>query len=176
MIDTNEKLPKGWKVKILKEVVKYQKGKKPKVLSDSIFNNSVPYLDIHAFEKGVIRQYADIESSNLIDENSIGVVWDGARSGWVTKGQKGAIGSTIAKLTPFEMNVDLLYYFLNSHYQYVNSNARGVGIPHVDPVVFWNLSVPIPPLEEQNRIVAKLDQLFTHLETAKKGIEKIPTL
>ncbi len=42
--------------------------------------------------------------------------------------------------------------------------------------VLNQIDFPLPPLEEQNRIVAKLDQLFAHLETAKKGLEKIPTL
>lgn len=172
---TKEKT-RDWESKKLKDVVKYQKGKKPKILSDTYFENSVPYLDIHAFEKGVVRQYADIESSNLVDETSIGVVWDGARSGWVTKGQKGAIGSTIAKLSPIDIEIDFLYHFLKSNYQFINSNARGVGIPHVDPIVFWNLEIPLPPLPEQQRIVAKLDTFFAHLEQVKQRMEQIPVL
>jgi type I restriction enzyme S subunit len=172
-----KKLPKGWEVSRFKDVVKYQKGKKPKVLKEQEFENSLPYLDIKAFEKNEIRQFADKESSNIIDENSIGIVWDGARSGWVTKGKKGAIGSTIAKLTPVkEVNVDFIFRFLQSKFQEINTNTRGTGIPHVDPDVLWNLIFPLPPLIEQERIVAKLDTLFTHLETAKAGLEKIPVL
>jgi type I restriction enzyme S subunit len=42
--------------------------------------------------------------------------------------------------------------------------------------VLSNLDFPLPSIAEQERIVAKLDTLFTHLETAKAGLEKIPVL
>lgn len=38
------------------------------------------------------------------------------------------------------------------------------------------LKIPLPPLPEQERIVAKLDSIFAHLEVAKQGLEKIPVL
>ncbi|MFN6075467.1 MAG: restriction endonuclease subunit S, partial [Fluviicola sp.] len=39
---------------------------------------------------------------------------------------------------------------------------------------FKSFNVAYPPISEQQRIVAKLDHIFSHLETAKKGLEKIP--
>lgn len=169
-------LPEEWKKSILKDVVKYQKGKKPNVLNDEPFQDSVPYLDIKAFERGVIDRYADISSSNLVDEKSLIIVWDGARSGWVSKGKSGSIGSTLAKLTPINSDVDYLYYFLKSNFNLLNTNTRGTGIPHVDPDVLWNLEIPLPPLSEQQRLVAKLDALFGSLEQLKSRLNTIPQL
>lgn len=159
-----------------KEVVKYQKGKKPKRLEDVEFEDSIPYLDIKAFEKGEIRRYADVESSNIIDSDSVGVVWDGARSGWVTKGQSGAIGSTIAKLTPIHVDVDYLFWFLESNFHELNSNTKGTGIPHVNPEIIWNLKFPLAPLDEQKRISQQLDTIFEKLNQNKARLERIPKL
>lgn len=169
-------LPKNWIETDVQTVVTYQKGKKPKVLKDEPFIGSVPYLDIKAFEKGVVRRYGDIESSNLIEQDSIGIVWDGARSGWVGIGKQGAVGSTIAILNPILVNSYYTYRFLQSKFDYLNTNTRGTGIPHVDPRVLWNIPFPLPPLQEQKRIVAKLDDLFNNLEEVKNRLDIIPKL
>ena len=171
-----ENLPKNWGDLKLNEVVSYKKGKKPKVLEEAVFDGAVPYLDIKAFEKNEIRRYADKESSNLIEKSDIGIVWDGARSGWVSKGKKGAVGSTIAILKPIKIESDFLFRFLQSKFNFLNTNTRGTGIPHVDPKILWNIDFPLPPLAEQQRIVAKLDGLFGHLDSLKQRLEHIPTL
>ncbi|MCD8453784.1 restriction endonuclease subunit S [Tenacibaculum finnmarkense genomovar ulcerans] len=170
------KLPKNWVETKLNELVLSKKGKKPKVLNEVEFEGSVPYLDIKAFEKNEIRRYADVESSNLIKETEIGIVWDGARSGWVSKGKKGAVGSTIAIIKPINTNSDFLYRFLQSKFEYLNSNTRGTGIPHVDPKILWSIDFPLPPLAEQQRIVAKLDTLFGSLDALKIRLNNIPQL
>lgn len=169
-------LPKGWKIQPLKDVVTSMKGKKPKLLSELPFDNSIPYIDIKALEKDLIEQYADIESSKSFSSNDIAVVWDGARCGWVAKAKEGAIGSTICALTPLDIESNYLYYFLLSKYSLVNSKGRGVGIPHIDPTLFWNMEVPIPLPKEQKQIAEKLDKLFGQIESIKKSTEKIPEL
>ena len=169
-------LPKGWKIQPLKDVVTSMKGKKPKLLSELPFDNSIPYIDIKALEKDLIEQYVDIESSKSFSSNDIAVVWDGARCGWVAKAKEGAIGSTICALTPLDIESNYLYYFLLSKYSLVNSKGRGVGIPHIDPTLFWNMEVPIPLPKEQKQIAEKLDKLFGQIESIKKSTEKIPEL
>src|SRR3972149_10243715 len=104
-------LPKGWAIVPLKEIAISIKGKKPKILTDVKTNGTVPYIDIKAFEKGEIRQYADINSSNIACKEDVLVVWDGARSGLVGIGQEGAIGSTILAIRPFEIMPEFLFRF-----------------------------------------------------------------
>ncbi|MCL4484666.1 MAG: restriction endonuclease subunit S [Bacteroidetes bacterium] len=171
-----KELPIGWVETNLDMIVVQKKGKKPLKLEPVEFKNSVPYLDIHALEKGIYRQYAEIKSSNLMDENMIAIVWDGARSGWVSKGKFGAIGSTLAALKPINVDINYVFYYLQSNFSLINTNPRGIGIPHVDPTLLWNLSVPLPPLPEQQRMVAKLDTLFEHLDALKNRLDRIPQL
>mgnify|MGYP001620080045 CR=1 FL=1 len=169
-------LPKGWDIVPLKEIAISIKGKKPKILSGVKTNGSVPYIDIKAFEKGEIRQYADINSSNIAGKEDVLVVWDGARSGLVGIGQEGAIGSTILAIKPFCISPQYLYQFLQTKYEYINTNHRGTGIPHVDSEVFWNIEFPIAPLNEQRRIVAKLERLLHKVDACKERLEKISAI
>jgi type I restriction enzyme, S subunit len=66
-----------------------------------------------------------------------------------------------------------VFYFLQSQYDKINKSPRGIGIPHVDPNVFWNIEIPLPPLPEQERIVAKIEELFTQLDAGVAGLKRI---
>jgi type I restriction enzyme S subunit len=149
-------IPKHWSNVSLKDLVLTQKGKKPLKQSKKIFSDSVPYLDIEAIEKNNITQYADKHSTVLANENDILIVVDGSRSGLTGRGIKGAVGSTIMCLTPLLVNSEFLFFFLRLNYTFFNKNTKGTSIPHLDLELFYNLKVPLPPIEEQARIVAEL--------------------
>lgn len=169
-------MPQGWSSELLVNLVTSQKGKKPDQLKSSMADGFLPYLDILAIEKQVIRQFADITSSRICNEDDVLVVWDGARSGWVGMAKAGAIGSTIMALSPQLIESKYLLYFLNSQFKSINTNTRGTGIPHVDPELFWNIAVPIPPLNEQRRIVAKLEALLSKVDACQQRLARIPVI
>ena len=165
----------GWQSAKLSHILDYKKGKKPKRLESEPFQDSLTYLDIRAIEKNVNEIFADPGSSTITGTDELVIVWDGARAGWVGLSRVGAVGSTLMALRP-KIDKLFLYRFLQSQFDYLHSNHRGTGIPHVDPDILWNIDVPIPPLKEQERIVAKLDSLFEKIETNKKRLEKLPQI
>ena len=173
MMENN--LPQGWVEIELSEITNYKKGKKPKKMQSTFFEHALVYLDIRAIEKGNDEIFVDRESSNYTDKNDLIIVWDGARAGWVAKSREGAIGSTIMSLTP-KIDKDFLLRYLQTQFNYIQSNHRGTGIPHVDPDIFWNIMIPIPPLPEQHRIVTKLDGVMQKVESNKQRLDKIPKI
>ena len=168
--------PDNWEVVPLKNVISLKKGKKPKDLGEKSKDRNIPYIDIKAFETGEIRKYSTDEKAVLCKEDDVLVVWDGSRSGLVGFGAKGAVGSTIAKVDPSGLYSKYLYYFLQSNFLYLNTNTRGVGIPHVDPGVFNNLEFPVAPFEQQKRIVAKIEELFSHIDAGIEALNKAKQL
>ena len=169
-------LPNGWVETPLLEDVKYKKGKKPKKLVESLTKGLVPYIDIKAFEKGIIRKYANSDDGVNATTNETLMVWDGARSGLIGRGVDGVIGSTLMKITPVASSSDYLHYFLHSKFGEINSKTKGTGIPHVDPQVLWRFPYPIAPLNEQTRIANKLDSLLAKVDATKIRLDKIPTI
>lgn len=80
----------------------------------------------------------------------------------------GADGTKI--LRPInEINTKFFFYYLRA----LNIPSFGYS-RHFK--VLKEIDVPVPPLPEQERIVAKLDSVFAHMEEAKQGLEKIPVL
>ncbi|HPB90941.1 MAG TPA: restriction endonuclease subunit S [Rugosibacter sp.] len=164
-------LPNSWVTVKLGDFVENEKGKKPKSESKTeTASHSFPYVDIQAFEENVIRTWTDGVGCRLCYETDFLMVWDGSRSGLVGKGMNGALGSTLVRIHFPSMVNDYAFYFLQSKYQQINTRAKGVGIPHVDPALLWNYDFPIPPFNEQHRIVAKIEELFSELDT---GVESL---
>jgi len=167
----NLNIPKHWQLVRVGEYVISVKGKKPKKISPvKTHEFSIPYVNIKAFEKNVIDEYSDGVGCVLCDEGDFLMVWDGSRSGYVGKAIKGALGSTLVKLKFPNIDTNYAYYFLQSKYIEINTRAKGVGIPHVDPNLLWNYNLPIPPLQEQTAIVSKIEELLSDLENGKQQL------
>lgn len=166
----------NWPTTKLHKIVKSKKGKKPKLLDVKQFPGSVEYIDIEAFEKGIIKQYADVASSNLCVETDILVVWDGARFGLIGSSQKGAIGSTLMCLSPVGVNRLYLRYFLELMYPVIQQNPKGMATPHVNADLFWNMDIPLPTEDIQRQIVERLSVILPKVRQVKARLETIPIL
>ena len=162
-----------WVECTFEELVYYSKGKKPKNLYKESADNRLPYINIKAFEKNIIEEYSDDSNVNFCENGNILMVWDGARAGFSGKSSKGIVGSTLMKILPtIGVTNNYLYYFLQSLYKFLNTNTKGVGIPHVEPILLWKKKVGLPPLPEQRAIVKKIEALFSSLDAGIADLKK----
>jgi type I restriction enzyme S subunit len=173
-------LPEEWEVVRLGEVVKIIKGKKPKSLSKNPSKNSLPYLTAEYFRYGVPKQFVDIEVEKdlpICKKEDVILIWDGS-AGQVFSGFEGVLASTMVKVIPVinNLNKSYLYYFLITKSNYLNSQTTGSVIPHVNKTVFFNLPLPLPPLEEQKAIAGILSTVQSAIEKTEKVINALKNL
>jgi len=169
--ENKNQLLKDWRWVKLGEYVISVKGKKPKRVSkEKTKECSIPYVNIKAFEKNIIDEYTDGVGCALCENGDFLMVWDGSRSGYVGKAIKGALGSTLVKLNFPDIENNYAYYFLQSKFIEINTRAKGVGIPHVDPNLLWNYELLIPPKSTQLAIVSKIEELFSEIENGIKSL------
>ena len=71
-----------------------------------------------------------------------------------------------------EINYLYLYYFLKNSVKLLNSLGTGTTFKELSSGKLKNVIIPIPPLEEQKQIVAKLDQCFEAIDKAKANAAK----
>lgn len=86
-----------------------------------------------------------------------------------------AFGGFMGLITPKkDLDSKFLYYNLVSerYRTFINSLSDGANINNLKFSQFNDFVIPIPTLEEQRTIVAKLDQAFAAIDQAKANIEK----
>jgi len=169
---TAPELPHGWVWTRLRAILGFVKGKKPKNLGAKSELLTIPYINIKAFEHGVFNQFTDGDGCPLCKSDDILIVWDGARCGLVGRGVTGAIGSTLAKLDYYGLKSPYLFYFLQTQYERINKRPRGVGIPHVEPELFWNIPFPLSPLPQRGICMQNLFDLTRSLISISRSPPK----
>ncbi len=170
-------LPEGWRNELVKDLVEIKKGKKVNLV-DEPNEKSVPYIVIENLRGEPITHYTNDDNGVLCDSNDILIVWDGVNCGTVGKGISGFVGSTIARLRIKDNSVDNDYLsnFLKTKFKILKSNTTGSAIPHLNKNIFVNLKVPLPPLEDQQkivRIIAKTKKLVDYRLKSDKLIDEL---
>jgi len=177
------KIPSEWRLHRLVELFSYVKGKKPKGLVNEKKEGYLPYLTTDYLRTGIPSNYAKPgDDVILVDDNDILLLWDGSNAGEFFLGRKGVLASTMVKLQPRVGNVNkpFYYYYLKRTESRLKSHTKGTGIPHVDKLVFENLLLPIPSLEEQwgiaevlstvDKAIEGVDRVVARLEQLKKAL------
>ena len=78
----------------------------------------------------------------------------------------------IAYLPPDElMNVEYIYYYLKKIKPELKT--RGTTQKNINAKIVRNINVPIPPLNEQKRIVNKIEELFTKVHKSIKELKSL---
>lgn len=141
----NGEKPKGWTFGVLRDYVRFIKGKKPQKISESYIEGYLPQILIDTFNAGKIL-YANSENTVACNEDDILMVMDGASSGRIEIGFSGVIGSTLAKILIVNDSIDsnYLYHFLLTKQQDIKDNTTGSAIPHADKSKISAMEITIP--------------------------------
>ena len=169
-------LPKGWVECSIGDILTAKKGKKPSSTISEPKDRYVPYILIDEMEGKPIRSYTNDPKVSIIDETEVLLVWDGS-IGKCGSGLSGAIGSTLVGLKALGgIQTKFLEYTLMQQNNFIKETSTGTGLQHINKDFFKICKIPLPPLPEQHRIVAKLDAIFASIESNKQRLEKIPQI
>lgn len=157
----------------LGSILHMEKGKKPKAQRKEEAEGYLPYVDIKAFEQGIVDNYATIEKSLLCEEGDLLIVCDGSRSGLTGKAIKGVVGSTLSKIYADGLTTEYLRYFIQSKYVLLNTKKKGTGTPHLNANILKSSKLVVPSEDKQVEVVRKIEELFSSLDNAVETLNKI---
>ena len=158
-----QKLPEGWVITPMQTLCALVDGEKQNGIER--INLDVKYL------RGE-REAKVLTSGKYTAANTLLILVDGENSGEVFRAPvDGYQGSTFKQLSIHEeMYTDYVLQVINLHRKTLRENKVGSAIPHLNKKLFKAINVPIPPYEEQKRIVNAINQTFTILDTIMENL------
>ena len=118
------------------------------------------------------RDAKTLTTGRFTPANSLLILVDGENSGEVFRTPiEGYQGSTFKQLSIKDgMNTDYVLQVINLHRKTLRENKVGSAIPHLNKKLFKEIEVPIPPYNEQKRIVEAINITFKHLDTIMESL------
>ena len=175
------KLPKNWILLPFTEIFDINGGMQPPkaVFIDEPKEGYIRLLQIRDFGKKPVPTYIPDKGKLMTcEKDDILIARYGASIGRIVTGMEGSYNVALAKVSiPEKMNKNFVKWLLKSHlFQEPILSIQRTAQNGFNKTDLASIYVPLPPIAEQNRIVAKLDALFLQHEAIKKSIEKIPEL
>lgn len=174
------KLPDGWKWTTLKDLGTFEAGGTPPKSNSDFWNGDIPFLtgaDITSLfvSRNNARTFLSKEGLNsgktaICEPGNILIVTRTrvGRSGIATEIMGVSQDITLFKCGS-NINANFLCRYLHNISDYLIENSRGATIQGLTREVVNQLIVPLPPLEEQKRIVAILKEQMTAVEAARSA-------
>ena len=169
-------LPEGWEWKKLGEVVDIIGGGTPSKKDCRYYDNgTIAWASVRDMNTDIItdteikitQKGIDESSTNVISKNAI-VIATRVGLGKVCFLEKDtAINQDLKGLLPNNLTTKkYLFFYFKSIANFIVKNGTGATVKGVKLNFIKNLDIPLPPLQEQKRIVAKLDSLFAKIDQA----------
>jgi len=131
-------------------------------------NKGLPLVRIRDVLSGATETYFDgpYEDVYLIENGDFLIGMDGDFNSAFWKGGKALLNQRVCKVTVQEMffNKTFLAYALPGYLEAINQNTSSVTVKHLSSKTVEGIPLPLPPSNEQVRIVDKLEGLFTDLD------------
>jgi type I restriction enzyme, S subunit len=179
-------LPTKWATVSVKDIFEMFSGGTPSKSDPSLWNGPIPWLSSGDIKADVISRGSDSISTRALENSSTKLCRPGSilvvvRSGILKHTLPVAVLSAEAAINQDIKCLDSGHDDLNGWLaislranarKLLSSNREGTTVQSVKSETLNDFELPVPPLAEQRRIVAKLDALRS--KTVDKGIEDLP--
>ena len=156
-------LPDGWQIASMQTLCNLTDGEKQSGIKR--INLDVKFL------RGE-REAKSLLSGKFVTANTLLILVDGENSGEVFRSSiDGYQGSTFKQLLINEnMNEEYVLQVINLHRKVLRESKVGSAIPHLNKKLFKAIEVPIPPYNEQQRIVEAINKAFMSLNLIMESL------
>ena len=180
-------LPKGWVKTTLDQIAIWGAGGTPKRSESKYYGGDIPWVKTGDLGPKYLKESSeyitqlgvDNSSAKLFKKGSVAIAMYGATIGKTsildfdaTTNQACAVGQPIPDLT----STEFLYLLLNNEKQNFIDKGKGGAQPNISQQIIKSHEIALPPLPEQRRIVAKLDEVLAQVDTIKARLDGIPAI
>ena len=167
-----QKLPEGWAILKVGNVAEYINGRafKPEEWEQT----GLPIIriqnlnDPNAYYNRTKNEY---EEKYLIKKGDLLFAWAASLGTYIWKGEDAWLNQHIFKVIPYPfMDKKYLYYAFHAMITEFYRKSHGSGMIHITRKQFEEITLWLPPLTEQYRIVQYLQQVFEKLDSIVENL------
>ena len=176
-------IPETWQWTTLEKIAKWGSGGTPSRKISEYYQGNIAWLKTGELNNNYIfktEEHITIEavknsSAKIFPKNSIVIAMYGATIGKVgILGIESSMNQACACAVCNEnIYFKFLFHYLISQKENFVVKAKGGAQPNISQEIIKKFPIPLPPLDEQERIVTLLDKIFSKLDAAKKIVQDI---
>ncbi len=103
--------------------------------------------------------------------------WSASLGAYIWHGQEALLNQHIFKVIPFKgVEKRFIYYLLQYITAQLYAKSHGSGMVHITKGKFENSLISLAPLNEQHRIVTKIEELFSKIDKGVESLQKAKEL
>ena len=138
--------------------------------------NGVPLIRIRDIQRSHTehRYFGEYDKRYKVRSGDILVGMDGDFTAARWKGEKGLLNQRVCRIQIQSNLFDgrFLFLCLQPYLNAINAETSSVTVKHLSSKTIETIPLPLPPLNEQHRIVAKIEELFSELDKGVENLEK----
>lgn len=120
----------------------------------------------------------DDPKMTVVDNGEIAIGMDGDFNCRVWNGGKALLNQRVCTLRADEnfYSQKFLAFALPGYLKLINDHTSSVTVKHLSSLTVRDIPLPLPPLNEQHRIVDKIETLFTQLDKGEEALREVQKL
>lgn len=166
----------GWPIRKLCDVLDVQNGY---AFDSKAFNptDGMPLIRIRDLKAGIgteTRFSGDYDEKYVVRAGDLLIGMDGEFGCYEWKGEPALLNQRVCRLQGFRSDLlpKFLFYGVNSHLKSIEDVTGFTTVKHLSSKQILGIDFSCPPLSDQKRIVAILDEAFDGIAIAKANAEK----
>ena len=169
-------MKQGWEIKPLKEFLEVQNGY---AFNSKLFNNTdgMPLIRIRDLKNGrntKVKFVGKYDEKYVVTKGDFLIGMDGEFGCYEWIGDDALLNQRVCRLQDFKNDLipKFLFHGINKYLKDIEDVTSYTTVKHISSKQIKGITFPIPPLDEQKRIVAKLDECFEAIHIARTNVEK----